>query len=67
VEPNLHSPVRHLIELTMAHADCDALTGRASLARPVDEPTLRRITKRRQAPKDENSGIRHPLCPDGPD
>jgi hypothetical protein len=66
VEPNLHSPDRRLIELTMAHADLDALIDDASLTAPVDELTMRRLKKRRLALKDEMIRIRHLLSPDEP-
>ena len=64
MEPNLHSPDRRLIELTMAHADLDALIDRASLLAPVDELMMRRLKKRRLALKDEMMRIRQLQSPD---
>jgi len=64
VEPNLHSPDRRLIELTMAHADLDALIDLAALAAPVDELMMRRLKKRRLALKDEMTRVRESLAPD---
>jgi hypothetical protein len=66
VEPNLHSPDRRLIELTMAHADLDALIDRAGMAAPLDELMMRRLKKRRLALKDEMMRIRQRLRPDEP-
>lgn len=64
MEPNLHSPDRRLIELTMAHADLDALIDRASLLAPVDELMMRRLKKRRLALKDEMMRICQLQTPD---
>lgn len=66
MEPNLHSPDRRLIELTMAHADLDALIDHASLTTPLDELMMRRLKKRRLALKDEMMRIRLSLSPDEP-
>ena len=64
MEPNLHSPDRRLIELTMAHADLDALIDRAFMLSPVDELMMRRLKKRRLALKDEMMRIRQLQSPD---
>ncbi len=66
MQPNLHSPERRLIELSMAHADLDALIDRAGMAAPPDELMLRRLKKRRLALKDEMMRIRQSLRPDEP-
>jgi hypothetical protein len=66
VQPNLHSPERRLIELSMAHADLDALIDRAGMSAPLDELMLRRLKKRRLALKDEMMRIRQSLRPDEP-
>jgi len=64
VQANLHSPDRRLIELTMEHANLDALIDRASHLAPIDELALRRLKKRRLALRDEMQRIRHQLLPD---
>lgn len=66
MQANLHSPERRLIELTMEHADLDALIDRASELAPVDELSLRRLKKRRLRLRDEMQRIRGLLLPDGP-
>jgi hypothetical protein len=66
VQANLHSPDRRLIELTMEHADLDALIDHAAQDAPVDELTLRRLKKRRLALRDEMQRIRDQMLPDGP-
>ena len=66
MQPNLHSPERRLIELSMAHADLDALIDRAGTAAPLDELMLRRLKNRRLALKDEIMRIRQSLRPDEP-
>jgi hypothetical protein len=47
MDENLHSPVRELIELRMAHADLDQLIDAAVPGAAVDELSLRRLKKRR--------------------
>ncbi|MCB2000579.1 MAG: YdcH family protein [Burkholderiaceae bacterium] len=66
MQANLHSPERHLIELTMEHADLDALIDNASRNLPADELVLRRLKKRRLALRDQMQRIRDRLLPDGP-
>ena len=65
LDSNLHSLDRRLIELTMEHADLDAMIDRAALVTPVDELMLRRLKKRRLALKDEMARVRAQLTPDG--
>lgn len=66
MQVNLHSPDRRLIELTMEHADLDALIDSAAQATPLDELALRRMKKRRLALRDEMQRIRDMLLPDAP-
>lgn len=66
MDSNLHSPDRRLIELSMEHADLDALIDRAAQALPMDELSLRRLKKRRLVLRDEMQRIRHNLSPDRP-
>ena len=66
MDSNLHSLDRRLIELTMEHADLDAMIDRAALVMPLDELLLRRLKKRRLALKDEMSRIRRSLTPNEP-
>ncbi len=66
MDSNLHSPDRRLIELSMEHADLDALIDRGALVLPVDELQLRRLKKRRLALRDEMQRIRDTLLPDRP-
>lgn len=63
---DLHSPERKLIELTMAHADLDALIDSADLAQPFDELALRRLKKRRLALRDEMLRLHAELSPADP-
>lgn len=65
MDANLHSPDRRLIELTMEHADLDALIDRALQLSPIDELAMRRMKKRRLALRDEMQRIRGQLLPDG--
>lgn len=66
MQANLHSPDRRLIELTMEHADLDALIDHAAQSAPVDELAMRRLKKRRLALRDEMQRIREQMLPDGP-
>lgn len=66
LDSNLHSLDRRLIELTMEHADLDAMVDRAALVMPVDELMMRRLKKRRLALKDEMARIRQQLTPNEP-
>ena len=66
VDSNLHSLDRRLIELTMEHADLDAMIDRAALVTPVDELMMRRLKKRRLALKDEMARVRQQLTPNEP-
>jgi len=52
LEPNLHSPVRELIDLRIEHADLDALIDRLAHTVPMDELMLQRMKKRRLALRD---------------
>lgn len=66
MEPNLHSPERQLIELTITHADLDAMIDRAAATGPTDELMMRRLKKRRLALKDAIARLRAQLSPDEP-
>ena len=66
MQANLHSPERQLIELSMEHADLDALIDNASRSMPTDELMLRRLKKRRLALRDQMQRIRDRLLPDSP-
>jgi hypothetical protein len=66
VDSDLHSPERRLIELSMAHADLDALIDSAVLVAPLDELALRRLKKRRLALRDEIARLQMLLVPDAP-
>lgn len=66
VDANLHSPDRRLIELSMEHADLDALIDHTQLLSPIDELAVRRLKKRRLVLRDEMRRIRAHLVPDGP-
>ena len=66
MDANLHSLDRRLIELTMEHADLDALIDRAADAFPVDELQLRRLKKRRLALRDQIDRVRRLVTPKEP-
>ena len=66
MDSNLHSLDRRLIELTMEHADLDALIDRAALVSPIDELLSRRLKKRRLALKDEMGRVQRSLIPNEP-
>jgi hypothetical protein len=66
VDSDLHSPERRLIELTMAHADLDALIDAAARVLPLDELAMRRLKKRRLALRDELQRLQSQLSPDTP-
>ena len=66
MEDNLHSPIRELIELRMAHADLDLLIDAAGLGSAVDELTLRRLKKRRLQLRDRIACLERLLEPPEP-
>lgn len=66
MEDNLHSPVRELIELRMAHADLDLLIDAAGAGSSVDELSLRRLKKRRLQLRDRISHLERLLEPPEP-
>ena len=66
MDSNLHSLDRRLIELTMEHADLDALIDRAASVSPIDELLSRRLKKRRLALKDEMGRLQRSLTPNEP-
>ncbi len=63
---DLHSPERRVIELTMAHADLDALIDNAARNMPLDELAMRRLKKRRLALRDELQRLQAALSPSDP-
>lgn len=66
MDANLHSMHRRQIELSMEHADLDAMIDRASESAPVDELLMRRLKKRRLALRDEIDRVRRLLVPKEP-
>jgi hypothetical protein len=64
VTPNLHSPQRRLIELTIEHGDLDALIDMAGAVVPLDELMIRRLKKKRLAMRDEIGRLQNSLQPD---
>ena len=62
--PNLHSPQRRLIELTIEHGDLDALIDMACADIPLDELMIRRLKKKRLAMRDEIGRLQNSLQPD---
>ncbi|MCY7304589.1 MAG: DUF465 domain-containing protein [Rhodoferax sp.] len=66
MDTNLHSLDRRLIELSIAHADLDALIDRAALLTPLDELLVRRLKKRRLLLKDDIARVQRLLTPNEP-
>ena len=66
MEPNLHSPVRELIDLRIEHADLDALIDRLAHTVPMDELMLQRMKKRRLALRDRIARLESSLDPKEP-
>jgi hypothetical protein len=66
MDDNLHSPQRRLIELRIEHGDLDSLIDQASVERPLDELTLRRLKKRRLALRDQIATLEMRLSPPEP-
>ncbi len=66
MDANLHSPHRHLIELTIEHGDLNALIDRVSVDAPLDELMIRRLKKKRLALRDEINQLQRSLQPDEP-
>jgi len=66
LEPNLHSPVRELIDLRIEHADLDALIDRLAHTVPMDELMLQRMKKRRLALRDRIARLESSLDPKEP-
>lgn len=64
---NLHSPLRRLIELRMAHAELDSrIDGTDLQARSSDELVLRRLKKQRLALRDQIAQLEAMLEPPEP-
>ena len=66
MDNNLHFPSRQLIELRIEHADLDNLIDQASLDRPSDELSLRRLKKRRLLLRDRISRLESDITPPEP-
>jgi hypothetical protein len=66
MDNNLHSLPRRLIELRIEHGDLDSLIDQASVDRPTDELTLRRLKKRRLLLRDQIARIEAELDPPEP-
>lgn len=66
MDNNLHSPSRQLIELRIEHGDLDNLIDQASLDRPSDELSLRRLKKRRLLLRDRISRLESDITPPEP-
>jgi hypothetical protein len=66
MDANLHSTHRRLIEMSIEHADLDALIDRAAEAMPMDELQLRRLKKRRLALRDAMDRLQRQLTPEEP-
>ncbi len=66
MDNNLHSLTRQLIELRIEHGDLDSLIDQASLDRPADELSLRRLKKRRLLLRDRISRLEADIDPPEP-
>ena len=63
---NLHSAERRLIDMTIEHADLDALIDLMVHALPVDELLLKRLKKRRLVLRDKIAQLASSLRPAEP-
>jgi len=63
---NLHSAERRLIDMTIEHADLDALIDLMVHAIPVDELLLKRLKKRRLVLRDKIAQLASSLRPAEP-
>jgi hypothetical protein len=63
---NLHSAERRLIDMTIEHADLDALIDLMVHALPVDELLLKRLKKRRLVLRDKMAQLASSLRPAEP-
>jgi hypothetical protein len=63
---NLHSAERRLIDMTIEHADLDALIDLMAHALPVDQLMVKRLKKRRLALRDKIAQLEASLRPSEP-
>jgi hypothetical protein len=63
---NLHSAERRLIDMTIEHADLDALIDLMALALPVDQLLVKRLKKRRLVLRDKMAQLQASLRPAEP-
>lgn len=63
---NLHSPLRRLIEMRMAHAELDRRIDEAEPQAALDEFTVRRLKKERLALRDQIARLEAALEPPEP-
>ena len=63
---NLHSAERRLIDMTIEHADLDAVIDRMAHALPLDELLFLRLKKRRLALRDKIAQVKYSLRPSEP-
>lgn len=63
---NLHSAERRLIDMTIEHADLDALIDLMAQTLPVDQLLVKRLKKRRLALRDKMTQLEASLRPSEP-
>jgi hypothetical protein len=63
---NLHSAERRLIDMTIEHADLDALIDLMAHALPVDQLLVKRLKKRRLVLRDKIAQLESSLRPAEP-
>jgi hypothetical protein len=63
---NLHSAERRLIDMTIEHADLDALIDLMAHALPVDQLMFKRLKKRRLVLRDKIAQLESSLRPAEP-
>jgi hypothetical protein len=63
---NLHSAERRLIDMSIEHADLDALIDLAAHANPLDELLFKRLKKRRLALRDKIVELQNAMRPPEP-
>lgn len=64
MDEDLHSQLRRLIELRMAHAELDVLIDRLAELQPQDELGMRRLKKQRLGLRDQISRLEMAGGPD---
>ncbi len=63
---NLHSAERRLIDMTIEHADLDALIDSLAHALPLDQLLFKRLKKRPMVLRDKNAQLESSLRPSEP-